>query len=115
MEYRRSFLHSQYLTFTTLLRIMKRVARTKTTIMTFHSANGFAITIEEADDLGSVWTVRVFKRRLLFRTRISSDWFLDHTQAEKYARQIADELAKNTDGGNLLRRAPGWTLRRPRH
>ncbi len=43
---------------------------------------------------GSCKIVRVYQKLFLFRRRISSDWFLDDEQAERYVRKVAAELAE---------------------
>jgi hypothetical protein len=43
---------------------------------------------------GSGKIVRVYQKLFLFRRRISSDWFLDDGQAERFVRKVAAELAE---------------------
>jgi hypothetical protein len=43
--------------------------------------------------LGSGQIVRVYRKLLMYRRRLSSDWFLDPEQAERFARKTAANLA----------------------
>jgi hypothetical protein len=82
--------------------------------MTMDAGNNFTITLEQSPETGTFWQVRVYKKRLWFKKLISSDWFLDESQAKKFEEQLALSLSKNglsTDA--LQRREPGWTLNRP--
>jgi hypothetical protein len=83
--------------------------------MKFPAGNGYTVRLEQIDRLGTTWIVRVHKKSLLFRSLVSSDWFLDGTQARRFAEQIAGELRSGGDTGNITHREPGWTLRRPAH
>ena len=80
--------------------------------MTIPAGNNLVIEVAPARGAGN-WIVSVYKKRLLFKRRLSSDWFLDETQARKFAEQLAERLRTN-DSVNLLKsRGPGWTLIRP--
>ena len=48
--------------------------------------------------LGAGQIVRVYRKGLLFRHRLSSDWFLDQLQAERFARRTAADLAAEESG-----------------
>jgi hypothetical protein len=75
--------------------------------------NGYAVEIQSIQGLGTTWIVRVYRKILFFRKLVSSDWFLDEPQAERYASQLREELAQGK-GIRLLRdRNPGWVFRRP--
>lgn len=75
--------------------------------------NGYGIVVEHRKDLGTPWVVRTYKRTLLCKRRVSSDWFLDGDQARLFAKQLSSELEL---GADLIRyRKPGWILRRPAH
>jgi len=81
--------------------------------MKFPAGNRYTVRLEQIDRLGTTWIVRVHKKSLFFRTLVSSDWFLDGTQARGFAEQIAGELRSGRGAENVEHRAPGWTLRRP--
>ena len=69
--------------------------------------------IEQINGLGTTWIVRVYRKRLLFRKLVSSDWFLDGVQAERFARQLATELRLGRGQDLIRNRPPGWQLTRP--
>ncbi len=73
--------------------------------------NGYTIDLRQRTDIGSVWTVRTYKRILGFKRLISSDWFLNREQADIFATQLAAELQHGA--GLITQRHPGWVLRRP--
>ncbi len=80
--------------------------------MATQTAHGYTIDLQQRTDIGSIWTVRTYKRILGFKRLVSSDWFLNREQADAFAAQLASELAH---GADLVRdRRPGWVLRRPR-
>ena len=81
--------------------------------MSQRSVNGYTVSVTQAEGLGSPWVVRVYRRKFLFRTNISSDWFLDKDQALRFADQAAAELGAGKGVESLLSRKPGWTLERP--
>lgn len=74
----------------------------------------FRVKLAQVGGIGSPWIVRVYKKGLLFKRLISSDWFLDGEQARHFAGQAAAELSKGDALTNLKERAPGWTLHRPK-
>jgi hypothetical protein len=51
--------------------------------------------------LGGGQIVRVYRRLLFFRKRLSSDWFLDQKQAERFARKAVADLAQGKNGASL--------------
>lgn len=72
---------------------------------------GYRVRVHQVRGNGSAWIVRTYRKGLICRRRVSSDWFLDRQQAETFAAQLRDELAR---GSALIKeRKPGWTLRRP--
>jgi hypothetical protein len=75
--------------------------------------NGYTVEIQKIEGIGTTWIVRVYKKILFFRKRVSSDWFLDGLQAERYATQLRGELEQSTGIPLLKNRKPGWVLRRP--
>ncbi len=79
------------------------------------SVNGYTVRLTQTEGLGSPWIVRVFRNRFLFKKSLSSDWFLDGVQAQKYAEEISSDLATGKGTDNLRARKPGWTLRRAAH
>jgi hypothetical protein len=81
--------------------------------MIITAADGYRVTVEQSDTLGSNWIVRVYRKKLFFRKLISSDWFLDGPQAERFARQLVVELRLGRGAGIITTRTPGWTLRPP--
>ena len=83
--------------------------------MTLAAGNGFSIDLEQIHGLGSIWIVRLYRKKFLFRKLISSDWFLDAVQAERFARQLASELRLGRGEELIRKRAPGWELTRPPH
>jgi hypothetical protein len=75
----------------------------------------YIVEISAPRGLGSGSIVRVYRKFPIFRRLISSDWFLDGNQAERFAREIAGNLLDGNDGiATLKARSPGWTLHRPR-
>lgn len=74
------------------------------------TSNGYTVTLQQRDDIGSLWTVRTHKKVLFFRKLIGSDWFLNRAQANLFAEQLVADLERGSD---LIRtRKPGWILRR---
>jgi hypothetical protein len=72
----------------------------------------YSVTVEQSPDAGSVWLVRVYRRGLLWKRRVSSDWFLDPDQARKFAGQLTEDLSGDGNTGNIESRQPGWVLHR---
>ena len=83
--------------------------------MSERSVNGYRVSVTNTEGLGSSWVVRIYRRRFLFRKKISSDWFLDKDQALRFAEQAAAELGAGRGLDSLRSRRPGWTLERPEH
>ncbi|HTX99400.1 MAG TPA: hypothetical protein VMG09_05225 [Bacteroidota bacterium] len=81
--------------------------------MTITAPHGYSITINQGKGLGSPWIVRIHKKAFLGRRVISSDWFLEQEQAERFAKDAARLLQDNREAPLLKDRLPGWTLRRP--
>jgi hypothetical protein len=77
--------------------------------------NGYIITTENINGLGSTWIVRVHRKQFLFRRLISSDWFLDANQARTFADQLQRDLSGKGSDEHVRNRKPGWTLHRPSH
>jgi len=80
--------------------------------MNFPAANGYLVELSQVPNAGTPWVVRVYKKRLLFKSRISSDWFLDGEQAKRFADQLGRELGNSGTVALIKGRKPGWTLRR---
>lgn len=83
--------------------------------MSDRSVHGFTVRIEQTDALGSAWIVRVYRRRFPFKKTVSTDWFLDGAQAQRFADQVLTGLENGSGLNNLRDRKPGWTLIRPAH
>ena len=81
--------------------------------MADNSPDGYDIRVLRIEGQGSNWIVRVYKRRLFCHKLVSSDWFLDGAQAERFARQVRLDLAQKDNLKSLKERRPGWTLHRP--
>jgi hypothetical protein len=79
------------------------------------SPNGFIISVEQIPASGMPWVVRVYRKVLFFRKRVSSDWFLNELQARTYAEQIAEHLGGGAEVAFLKTRQPGWVFHRPPH
>ena len=75
--------------------------------------DGYRVEVVRIDGLGSTWIVRVYRRCLFFRRMVSSDWFLDGAQAERFAQRLRAELTLKDTIQKLKERRPGWTLHRP--
>jgi hypothetical protein len=82
--------------------------------MKISAGNSFEIQLEQSSGLGGPWIVRLYRKRLLFKRRVSSDWFLDGDQAKKFADQLARSLSGNGSADEIQSRQPGWTLHRPK-
>lgn len=61
----------------------------------------YFVEISSARGLGASQVVRVYRKVLMFRKRVSSDWFLDPEDAERFARRVARELAARNNGAAL--------------
>ena len=75
--------------------------------------SGYTVELETIEGTGTTWIVRVYRKILFFRKRVSSDWFLDGTQAERFATRLREELARGNGPSILKSRKPGWEFRRP--
>jgi hypothetical protein len=75
-----------------------------------HTSNGYTVSLQQRDDIGSIWIVRTTKKVLFFRKLVGSDWFLNREQARVFAEHLVSDLERGSD---LIRtRRPGWILRR---
>jgi hypothetical protein len=83
--------------------------------MKIWAANSYEIHLGQFDRLGAPWIVRLCRKGLFFRRRVSSDWFLDADQAKKFADQLAQRLSDHGSPDEVRSRRPGWTLRQPEH
>jgi hypothetical protein len=83
--------------------------------MPTYNTSKHVIDIRQDRGLGSNWVVRVYRKRPLFRKRISTDWFLDATQARDFVDELRSSLDRPETAGLLAGRRPGWILRRPAH
>jgi hypothetical protein len=77
------------------------------------SAGNYTIDLEQVEEKGKIWNVRLYKKVLFLRKIVSSDWFLDERQAQTFARQLADGLNTDSSVNAVKTRKPGWTLVRP--
>ena len=85
----------------------------RTVETTKQTVNGFTVVLERPKILGTPWVVRTYQKKFLCNKRMSSDWFLDGDQAERFVRQLVIDLEQGA--GHIKSRQPGWTLRRPAH
>lgn len=83
--------------------------------MPTYSTAGHIIQLRQTGGLGSNWIVRVFRKRPLLRKLISSDWFLDESQARRFVDELRGSLEREETARLLAERKPGWVLRRPNH
>jgi len=83
--------------------------------MTISAGSNYYIDISQEKRTGTAWTVRLYKKRFLGNTLISSDWFLGETQARRFAEQLAADLRDGISLENIKNRKPGWTLHRAAH
>ena len=58
----------------------------------------YLIKVSSPRGLGSTRIVRVYRKLLFFRRRISSDWFLDQEQAELFVRKLQGSLSSGANG-----------------
>lgn len=77
------------------------------------AGNGYIVQLTQIPNTGTPWIVRVYRKRLLFKRLISSDWFLDGEQAKRFADQLSKELTSSNAATLIRERKPGWTLRCP--
>lgn len=80
--------------------------------MTIDAGSGYAIEVETSEAGGTTWAVRLYKKRLIGRKRISSDWFLEENQARRFAEELAADLRNGISTDQIIGRQPGWTLHR---
>jgi hypothetical protein len=66
--------------------------------MQIQVGNKYTVELTVPRGLGENQIVRVYRRLLFFRKRLSSDWFLNQGQAERFARKIAAELTARGHG-----------------
>ena len=83
--------------------------------MDIRTVGKYTVVLEQVPYGGTPWLVRVHKKVLFFRKRVSSDWFLDELQARRFAEQLAKALEKDEGAENIKSRRPGWVLNRPAH
>lgn len=83
--------------------------------MTIQAAGNHTVILAQVPFGGTPWVVRVYKKILFFKKRVSSDWFLTETQAKQFAEQLARDLEKGDSLNNIQTRRPGWVLHRPKH
>ena len=76
-------------------------------------AGEFIVEFTQPKSAGIAWVVRVYKKHLLFKKLISSDWFLDEEQAWKFAEKLAADLRSRDVSAYLKERKPGWMLYQP--
>lgn len=81
--------------------------------MAHTSRHSYHVEVVRSSGLGSNWIVRVYKKFLFWKKRISSDWFLDSAQAERFAQRLREDLLQKDTVQKLRERRPGWTLHRP--
>jgi hypothetical protein len=83
--------------------------------MPTYNTSKHVIDIRQDHGLGSNWVVKVYRTRFLFKKCLSSDWFLDAVQAQKFVDELRLSLERPETTGLLAGRKPGWVLRRPAH
>lgn len=72
--------------------------------------NRFLVVLESSGGQGLVWVVRIYKKRLLRKKLLSSDWFLDERQAREFATAVAENLKAGGTAERFAARPPGWTM-----
>jgi len=80
--------------------------------MATFTAGNYTIVLGQIPRAGTPWTVRVYRKVLFFKKRVSSDWFLTEAQARRFAEQLAADLAGEDGVESLKTRQPGWVLHR---
>jgi len=83
--------------------------------MRIPAGNNYVVELEHIGKHGTTWIVRVYRKAFLFKKRISSDWFLDESQAKTFAEHLANELKYGGSPAGIRERKPGWTLHRAPH
>ena len=58
----------------------------------------YLVEITTPRGLGAGQIVRVYRKLLFLRRRISSDWFLDEQQAKRFARKTVTDLELRSSG-----------------
>jgi hypothetical protein len=81
--------------------------------MILSAGDNYYVEVLQTNRAGSVWTVRLFKKLLFFKRRLSSDWFLDEEQAKRFGEQLGAELRNGGSPETIKARKPGWTLHQP--
>lgn len=61
----------------------------------------FLVELLSPRGLGAGYIVRAYRKALFFRRRLSSDWFLDRQEAERFARKLAEDLEFQESGAVL--------------
>jgi hypothetical protein len=61
----------------------------------------YIIELTTPRGVGGGQIVRVYRKWMFFRKRMTSDWFLDREQAERFARKVAVDLAGQRDGSSI--------------
>jgi hypothetical protein len=70
------------------------------TSMKIPVGNKYVVEILTPRGLGGGQIVRVYRKLLFFRKRLSSNWFLDQKQAERFARTAVANLAQGKNGAS---------------
>lgn len=78
------------------------------------SVGKYTIRIAQLRLAGTPWVVRVFRKTLLGKRLVSSDWFLEEQQAVTFVDATVKELQRDGSAAILTQRKPGWVLRAPR-
>jgi hypothetical protein len=66
--------------------------------MQIPAGNNHTVEIVTPHGMGSGQIVRAYRKFFVFRRRVSSDWFLNREQAERFARKLAAEIASEESG-----------------
>ncbi len=74
--------------------------------MKIRIGNKYLVELLTPRGLGAGHIVRVYRKRLFFRRRLSSDWFLDRGEAERFARKTAENLELQESGALLHSSTP---------
>jgi hypothetical protein len=82
--------------------------------MILPAGDNYYVEVAQTNRTGSVWTVRLYKKLLFFKRRVSSDWFLNEEQAKRFGEQLAAELRNEGSPETIQARKPGWTLHQPK-
>ncbi len=79
------------------------------------TGNKYIVEVKQVHEIGTPWIVSVHQKSFLFKRPVSSDWFLDETQAKTFAKTLATQLHDERFVTTLKDRKPGWTLNRAAH